>query len=188
MSPLYTTQRHNSACHTLAYTSAMKRFVLALLGLLLILPAATRAQVKVTVPARQYKVQEKIHAKVENAGKDAVTLCVEAGQTSLEGVEAMPTPFWVQVHSNDRWNTLLIGPDVGSSKIPLVLAAGEAKEFSFRLSDSGEMRLRLNYWRGSTPDLNCKTPPKRPNVVTSHFFTILPILPTYYDFPGLYSH
>jgi hypothetical protein len=155
----------------------MKHVVLATLGPFLILPIATHAQVKVTVPVRQYKVQEKIYAKVENGGKDAVTLCVEAGQTSplAGGVEATPTPFWMQVHSNGKWSTLLIGPDVDSIETPLVLEAGEAQEFPFRSNDYKEMRLRLNYWRGSIPDLDCKAPPKGPELVTSNVFTVLPI-------------
>jgi hypothetical protein len=161
----------------------MKHLALATLGPFLILPIPTRAQVKVSVPVRRYEVQEKIYAKVENVGRDAVTLCLEAGQTSplADGLEATSTPFWVQVHSNDKWSTLLIGPDVSSSKAPLGLAAGEAQEFSFRLSDYGEMRLRLKYWRGSKPDLNCKAPPKSPKVVTSHVFTINYPLPSYHS-------
>ena len=155
----------------------MKHVVLATVGPFLILSITTRAQVKVTVPVRQFKVQQKIYAKVENAGKDAVTLCVEAGQTSplAGGVEATPTPFWVQHHSNGKWSTLLIGPDVGGMKTPLVLEAGEAQQFPFRLNDYGEMRLRLNYWRGSIPDLDCKATPKGSKLVTSDVFTILPI-------------
>jgi hypothetical protein len=155
----------------------MKRRAHAALGLFLILPIVTRAQVKVTVPARQYKVQEKIYAKIENADKDAVTLCLEAGQTSPldDGVEATPTPFSVQVNSSGKWGTLVIGPDVGSFRTPLVLEAGKAQEFPFRLNDYGEMRLRLNYWRGAIPNLDCKARPKRPKLVTSNVFTILPI-------------
>jgi hypothetical protein len=127
----------------------MARLILVFLVLLLIQPTVAITQVKITVPAQRYKVQEKIPAKVENEGNGAVTFCVEAGQTSSkEGeIESTPSPFWVQRSSNGKWGTLMIGPDVGSLRAAVVLEAGESKEFPLRLNDSGRMRLRLNYWR-----------------------------------------
>jgi hypothetical protein len=152
----------------------MTRLILATLGLSLILPTAAIAQVKITVPAQRYKVQEEIHAKVENTGSGAVTFCVEFGQTSPEGgeIESTPSPFWVQRSSNGKWSTLMIGPDVGSIRAAVVLEAGESKGFPFRLNDSGRMRLRLNYWRGSIPNLDCDAPPKGLKLLTSAAFTI----------------
>jgi hypothetical protein len=152
----------------------MTRLVLAFLALLLILPAGAVAQVTITVPAQRYKAQEKIPARVENNGNSAVTFCVEVGQTSSQegGIESTPSPFWVQRNSNGKWGTLMIGPDVGSLKTATVLEARESKEFPFRLNGSGRMRLRLNYWRGSIPNLDCKAPPKDLKLVTSAVFTI----------------
>ena len=151
----------------------MMRLILTL-GLSLILGTAAIAQVKITFLAKQYKVHEEIHARVENTGNSAITFCVEFGQTSMKGgeVESTPLPFWVQRNDNGKWGTLLIGPDVGSIRAYLVLEAGESKEFPFRLNDSGRMRLRLNYWRGSFPNLNCHAPPKGSKLLTSAVFTI----------------
>jgi len=70
-------------------------------------------------------------------------------------LRARHQPFWVQRYDNGKWGTLMIGPDVGSAKASVALEAGESKEFAFRLNDSGRMRLRLNYWRGSISKLNC---------------------------------
>ena len=158
----------------MAYTSAMARLVLVFLVLLLTLPAVAVAQVTITVPPQRYKAQEKIPASVENNGNGAVTFCVEVGQTSSKegGIESTPSPFWVQRNSNGKWGTLMIGPDVGSLKAATVLAARESKEFPFRLNGSGRMRLRLNYWRGSIPNLDCNAPPKGSKLVTSAVFTI----------------
>ncbi|HXN21484.1 MAG TPA: hypothetical protein VOA41_01925 [Candidatus Dormibacteraeota bacterium] len=152
----------------------MTRLILATLGLSLILANAAIAQVKITVPSQQYKVYEEIHAKVENTGNQALTFCVEFGQTSTKGgeVERTPSPFWVQRNGNGKWGTLMIGPDVGSARAAVVLEAGESKEFPFCLNDSGRMRLRLNYWRGSIPKLDCHAPPKGVKLVTSAVFTI----------------
>jgi hypothetical protein len=59
-----------------------------------------------------------------------------------------------------------------SNRAAVVLEAGESKDFPFRLNDSGEMRLRLNYWRGSIANFNCHAPPKDLKPVTSAVFTI----------------
>lgn len=152
----------------------MARLILATLGFSQILATAASAQVKISVPTQQYKVHEEIHAKVENRGNNAVTFCVEFGQTSMKGgdIESTPSPFWVQRNDNGKLGTLVIGPDVGSIRAPVVLEAGESKEFPFRLNDSGRMRLRLNYWHGSIPSLDCHAPPKGLRLATSAVFTI----------------
>jgi hypothetical protein len=157
-----------------AYTARVKRLVLSSFCFSLILTTAAAAQVKITIPAQQYKVGEEIPAKVENRAKFAVTFCVEFGQTSMkEGVpESTPYPFWVQRNDNGKWGTLLIGPDVGSVRGPVVLQGGESMGFPFRLNDSGRMRLRLNYWHGSFPDLDCHAKPKGIKLLTSTAFTV----------------
>ena len=69
----------------MAYTSPRARLILATLGLSLILATAAIAQVKIIVPAQQYKMHDEIHAKAENSGNNAVTFSVEFGQTSMKG-------------------------------------------------------------------------------------------------------
>jgi hypothetical protein len=152
----------------------MARLIPAALGLSLILATAAIARVKITVPAQQYKMHDEIRAKVENPGNDAVTFCVEFGQTSMKrgDVESTPSPFWVQRNDSGKWGTLMLGPDVGSARAAVVLEAGESKEFAFRLNESGKMRLRFNYWRGSIPKLDCNAPPKGLRQATSAVFTI----------------
>ena len=107
-------------------------------------------------------------------GNSAVTFCVEFGQTSMKDreIESTPSPFLVQRNDNGRWGALMIGPDVGSARAAVALEAGASKEFPFRLNDSGRMRLRLNYWRGSFPTLDCHAPPKGLKLLTSAVFTI----------------
>jgi hypothetical protein len=156
------------------YTQAMIRVAWFTCVLLLILPSAAVAQVKVSVPSQHYKAHEKINAKVENRTDNAVTFCLEVGQTSSNNgeIESTPLPFGVEQNSNGKWGALLIGPDVGSFRGAIVTRAGESREFPFRLNDSGRMRLRLNYWRGSIPTLDCSHPPKRMRAVTSAVFTV----------------
>jgi hypothetical protein len=152
----------------------MNRLILVSVGLSLTLPIAAFAQVKISISGQDFRLQDEIHAKVENKESRAVTFCVEFGQTSPKGaeIESTPSPFWIQRESNGTWGTLIIGPDVGSIRAAVVLEAGESKDFPLRLNDSGRMRLRLNYWRGSTSNLDCNTPPKGSKLATSPIFTI----------------
>jgi hypothetical protein len=146
----------------------MPRPILASLGLSLILSNNAIAQVKINVPDQHYKRQERIHATVQNHGSQAVTLCV--GFLGL--LEETPSPFWVQGDSDGKWHALILGPDSGNLRAAWVLEAGESREFFVRLSLSGRMRLKLNYWRGSIPNLDCSATPKGLKLVTSSAFTI----------------
>src|SRR5215467_12354284 len=156
------------------YTASMLRAIFACLVLVLFSLTVT-AQVSIHVSPQRQKKYETIHAWVENVGREPVTFCVEVGQTSPKGggdIETTPSPFWVQRNNDGRWGTLMIGPDVGSLRRPEVLDQGKALEFPFRLGDSGQMRLRLNYWSGSLPSLDCHAPPKGAKLVTSAVFAI----------------
>jgi hypothetical protein len=86
--------------------------------------------------------------------------------------EASPSPFLVQRKNGSNWNTLFIGPDVGSSRHAVVLDAGKSHEFPFRLNDSGTLRLVLYYWQGSTPDLDCGGTTKRAKQIVSKPFVV----------------
>ena len=133
------------------------------------------AQVKIIVPQQNQKKYETIHASLENGGSKPVTFCIEVGQTSPRGdgeIQATPSPFWVQRNSEGKWGTLMIGPEVGSLKSPQVLDPGKTMKFPFRLGDSGQMRLRLNYWNGSLPSLDCHAPPEGARRVTSAVFKV----------------
>lgn len=133
------------------------------------------AQVKIHISPQHQTKYEKVYARLENVGNKPVTFCVEFGQWSPKGgdeIETTPSPFWVQRNDNSKWSTLIIGPDVGSLKAPEVLDPGKSMEFPFRLGGSGQMRLRLNYWNGSLPSLDCHAPPKGARLVTSAVFTV----------------
>jgi hypothetical protein len=155
----------------------MNRLIVASLGLSLFLPGVAVAQVRISASAQHYGLQEEIHARVENIGNRAVTFCVEFGQTSPGGeeIESTPSPFWIQRKRNDKWSTLIIGPDVGSKRVAVVLEVGESRDFPFRTNDSGMPRLRLNYWYGSIPNMDCHAPPKDVKLATSKIFIALPL-------------
>jgi hypothetical protein len=128
------------------------------------------AQVRVVVPKSNFQSQELIRAQVVNATKKPISVCLEAGQWSMEGnaIHITPIPFLVQRPARrkrkylfrKRWSTLLIGPDIGSTRVPLVFSSGESQYFPFRLSDEGpKFRLLLYYWKGQR-DLVCSPSPK----------------------------
>ena len=159
----------------LAYTSVMNRLIVTSLGLSLFLPGIAVAQVRITASAQHYGLQEEIHASVENIGNRAVTFCVEFAQTSPRGdqIENTPSPFWIQRKQNDKWSTLITGPDVGSRRAAMILEVGESKDFPFRINDGGMLRLRLNYWYGSIPNMDCDAPLKDAKLATSKSFSAL---------------
>jgi hypothetical protein len=152
----------------------MTRLIFTSLVLVLASLTAT-AQVKIHASPQHPKKYETIHASVENTGRNPVIFCIEVGQTSpKEGgeIETTPLPFWVQRNDNGKWGTLMIGPDVGSLRSPNLLEPGKSVEFVFRLGESGQMRLRMNYWNGPLANLDCHAPPKGTRVVTSAIFTV----------------
>ena len=151
----------------------IRRNVLGL-ALLAVATDAASSRLHVRIPAVRYAVHEQILAKIENSTAWPVTYCVEYGQTSINKgeVEATPSPFLVQRKDGSKWNTLLIGPDVGSGRHAVVLDAGDSHEFPFRLNDAGVMRLALRYWRGSMPGLDCGAPPKHAEKVLSPHFAV----------------
>ena len=149
----------------------------ALAALVLGLAGSTCAQVRVLLPASQFKTFEQIRASVRNDTSRPITLCVQIGQTSPTGAstESTPIPFFIQVKSKIGWSTLMIGPDVGSARFPTVLDAGKSAAFPFRLNQYGQLRVVLNYWSGSRPDLDCSKTPRRKKAVRSSPF-VMPMI------------
>lgn len=88
------------------------------------------------------------------------------------GTEGTPSPFEVQAYSSGKWHTLLIGPDVGSSRHAVVLEAGKSAHFPFRLRETGQIRLILRYWAGARSDLDCAHPPKGQKKIESERFSL----------------
>jgi hypothetical protein len=122
------------------------------------------SQVRISTPGTDFKSYGRISAQITNTGKITVSYCVEFGQISLkagtgtaEDIEHTPIPFHVQKQNGSKWGTLMIGPDIGSSRHAVVLKAGESQQYPFRLSDRGRMRLVLDYWHGES-DRVCEYP------------------------------
>jgi hypothetical protein len=147
----------------------MTRLIFASLGLSLILATTGLGQVKISVPGQHHSRKEEIHAKVENTGRQPITLCI--GFAGVSG--STPSPFWAQRSNSGKWSTLLLGSDLGpASGSAVVLEAGQSEEFLLRLNDSGNIRLRLDYWLGAIANLPCASLPKGYKVATSAVFTI----------------
>jgi hypothetical protein len=163
----------NPVSQDLAYTSAMKRIALSALALFLVTAHAATVKVQLRIPSRQYEASEQILATVDNLGTQPITICIDAGHWSLNmgKVESTPIPFWFERKIGQQWG-ILIGSDLPSVVVPEVVEAGKSLEFPFRLSDKGTMRLRLNYWPGARPDLNCTPPPRGAKQLVSPTFVI----------------
>ncbi len=159
--------------------------ILLTLGIVLC-TVPTLAQVRLLVPKTTFQSNDLIRAQVVNATNEPIAVCLEIGQRSVEGgkVESTPIPFLVQtrVHRKlkhffkTRWDTLLIGPDVGELRAPLVFPAGKSQEFPFRLADEGpRFRLLLYYWKGK-PERDCSSLPNGARTAISSEFQLISVI------------
>jgi hypothetical protein len=141
---------------------------------MLLLASSLSAQVRVVIPKRQYQRQEQIAAKIENQFPRPITVCVQFGQWSPNGdtIESTPSPFFVERNDNGRWRVLLNRPDIGSNSQPVEVESGKSMEFPFRLNGAGTMRLRLDYWIGSRPNVKCDGAAKDTKHLRSQTFTL----------------
>jgi hypothetical protein len=113
--------------------------------MMLLFGVSAIGQLQVSVPQPRYKPHENIDVGVTNTSKMAVSFCVEFGHWSFRDAdhfETTPTPVYVQRNNRGRWNTLLIGPDIGSIRHSVTVGPGESQHYPFRLSDQGQMRAR----------------------------------------------
>jgi hypothetical protein len=120
--------------------------------LLVLWSIAATAQARISIPDVTYKAHDRIDVEIENAGASDVTFCVEYGYSSsidAEHAEPTPTPVYVQQKSSRGWDTLLTGPDIGSSPHPVTLGARESQHFPFRVNAHGTVRIVLEYRVGS---------------------------------------
>jgi hypothetical protein len=152
----------------------MKLARLIVLSLTFFTADIINAQARVSVSPKIYKLHERIVATVANRGNKPITVCMEIGQTSIAGEETQstPYPFVVQKNPGNRWNTLLIGPDVGSLRATRVLKAGESLELPFALSETGKMRLLLEYWNVDNPPDKCGSMAKRKQTTSNPFIIV----------------
>ena len=141
-----------------------------------VLVGYSSAQVQVILPARSIRARESIEARVLNSSNRPVTYCVQIGRYSPKGdtIERTPIPFYVQKRSGDQWNTLMIGPDIGSLLTVVVLDPGKAHEFPFRIADTGTIRLVLEYWLGDRKNMSCPGPTKGKKTARSKVLLISP--------------
>jgi len=156
------------------YTSTVLRTSTKCVLALLVLATSLSAQVKIFIPNRHYQPQEQIPARLENQTSRPITVCVQFGQWSPKGntIESTPSPFFVERNDNGKWGVLLNGPDVGGNSQSVEVDSGKTMEFPFRLNGEGTMRLRLDYWIGSRPDVNCNGPAKDTKHLRSTTFTL----------------
>jgi hypothetical protein len=139
-------------------------------------PAWGFGQVYVALPRARFNRSEGIPAKVVNTGSSGIVFCIEYGQWSCKeagcgDIKATPIPFYVQRKAGGKWSALLIGPDMGSIRVPNELEPGHSNEFPYRLNESGEMRFVVDYWIGRA-DVNCKNPPKHAKKAVSRTFSV----------------
>ena len=128
-------------------------YVKPIIGIVLLCGAITAAaQIRIEVPNAAYKSRDRIDVDIVNTGASDVTYCVEYGYISFldsDHSESTPTPAYVQQRNARHWSTLLIGPDIGSTRHPEILHSGESQHFPFRVNAHGTVRVVLEYRLGA---------------------------------------
>lgn len=125
---------------------------------MLLLCVSAFGQLEIRIPQQRYKQHDRIDVVIANTSTKQVSFCVEYGYSSFrdaDHTESTPTPVYVQRKDKRGWGTLLTGPDVGRMMLSDSLGAGESQQYPFRLSDTGEMRIMVDYWMGQS-DRTCQ--------------------------------
>src|ERR1700733_4736369 len=119
------------------------------------------AQVRVTVPAKSFTVDQKITATVQNDGDQPVTVCVVSGQMSKSGPPPVstPVPFTIEGRVLGKWKALMVSPEGAGDGNSVVLGPKKSLDFPFWPPSKGELRLQMRYWRGAQPNIDCTKPP-----------------------------
>jgi hypothetical protein len=136
-------------------------------GLSLVVSSLTlplRAQVQIEVSARQFKINEKITAKVVNTTHRTIAYCV--GHGPWEGPNGrivwVSSPFGIlQKGERGKWGIELTGIDVGTSLHLQELYPGNSEEYWFPSVYTGERRLFLEYTFDSGESVNCSDPHRK---------------------------
>jgi len=133
----------------------------------------SRAQVRVTVPAKSFTVDHKITATVENESDQPVTICVASGQISKSGPTAVstPVPFTIEGRVLGKWKVLMVSPE-GAAGEAVVVEPKKSLEFPFWPTTKGELRLQMHYWQGAHPTLDCAHPPPDPHNAKDTTFAV----------------
>jgi hypothetical protein len=137
--------------------------------------AQAPTQVRITLPWSDYRPLEIIRARVHNDSAEPITYCVEKSQRSPAGafVESTPTPFVFEqsIYKRD-WDVVMVVPESARAPVPVVLEAGKAADFLFRVGSGGWYRLLLHYWPGAKPNLACEKEPREKKSIRSEAFIV----------------
>jgi len=139
----------------------MRWKIMSSLLLVLVVVTAAPAQVRVTVPAKKFPRNQKIAAKVSDETGQPITVCVASGQisTTKQVVVSTPIPFEIEEKIRERWKAAMVSPESGGERHAVILDSNKSLEFPFWPPSAGNFRLRMKYWEGAHPDLNCEHPP-----------------------------
>jgi hypothetical protein len=138
----------------------MLRVVLSSVVLCCFAPTLS-AQVRVTVPAKKFTMDQKVVATVENDSDQWITICVESGQISKTGqsVVSSPVPFAIEKRTmREKWAPLLVSPEGGRAGSAVVMEPKKALQYPFWPPATGNLRLQMRYWIGANSNFDCGHP------------------------------
>jgi hypothetical protein len=143
--------------------------------LLLSVCVSLASQVRIEIPARKFKANERITAKVVNATNRTIAYCVDHGPWLFPGNNILWifTPFGVlQKPEGGKWGITLASIDLGHSSRIETLNPGDSEEYWFMLRENGERRLVFEYIFDNGENTNCSDPHRKWKKVKSPSFTV----------------
>jgi hypothetical protein len=156
----------------------MNRLLPAPIVLLALFAHPLSARVRIELRGRQFKVKEKITARVVNSTNHTIAYC--AGVSTFgwsDKGDIVPaetiSPFYV-LHKGERgkWGTLADGVDFGNFWRDGSLDLGQTEEYSFKVRTEGEKRSSFEYTFDDAANMNCSDPHKKMKKVRSQTFTV----------------
>jgi hypothetical protein len=131
--------------------NAVVRVVMTCLIIVASLPAGETARpVRLLVGRGPFGVNTAIPIEVKNQLPVSITFCADFGASvhTAAGVRPAPNPFELERWTGSRWNTQLVGSDVGNSFVAMGVDARQSKQFLLEVNAPGRYRVRLTYIKG----------------------------------------
>jgi hypothetical protein len=145
------------------------------LSLGLLLQAARGiSQIRIAVDSQRIEQDKPFKVLLRNENSFGISFCADIGHSvdSPSGRTAAPNPFYLQHWTGERWDTQIIGTDVGNEGAVFVIGSNEVQDFPLQVKSSGKYRIQFFYSKWSAT--SCSQLLKHSNRVNSKPFSVHP--------------
>jgi hypothetical protein len=147
-------------------------FAAALSFVLLLQAERGLSQVRIGLHSQQVEQHKPFTVQVRNESSYGISFCADIGQSvdTPSGRTAAPNPFYLQRWTGKRWETQLIGTDVGNGGAVFVMGWKEVQDFPLQVNSPGQYRIQFIYSKWSAT--SCSQLRKHSSHVNSKPFSV----------------